>query len=53
MGIQLINITITKRGSKDNPSYGIMIPKHHFLEGRLDPNKLVNCHIEQKAGDEE
>ena len=48
MRIPIRDAKIFKRGSKDNPSYGIELPKHHVTEGRLDPEKRVNYEIEQE-----
>lgn len=46
--IPIKDAKIFKRGSKNNPSYGIELPKHHIKEGRIDPEKKVNYNLEQE-----
>ena len=46
--IPVRHVKIFKRGSKDNPSYGIELPKRFIQSGKIDTNKLVNYDLEQE-----
>jgi len=45
--VKLTYIPIIKIGSKDNPSYAFVVPKHIITDKKIDPEKRCTVTIKQ------